>query len=188
MRVSPSGRWPSKARASMAPRGLTTFVRRYMGVLTLAVLAVAAAPAQAQTPPVEDGTNVGGDVGSTLELILPKAGGFATFKRAGSFTFSFNVKATTTETRAEFAIVDGDASSGSKLGHMSAGSKRLPDPLEARVGKSAFQPLDESFEPFSLSGPFTRKTSKVTLRQKVRSKPSGTYHKLVLITASSETP
>src|SRR4051812_28512379 len=138
------------------------------GVLTLAILALAAAPAMADTPPVEDGTNVGGHVDGSIELILPQANGFASFKRAGSFTFSFNVMATTTETGAEIAIVDGDESGGSKLGHMSAGAKRLPDPLEARVGSAAFQPLDESFDPFTLSGPFTRKTSKVTLRQKVR--------------------
>jgi hypothetical protein len=159
------------------------------GVLTLALLALTAVPAQAQTPPVNDGTNVGGDVTSSLELVLPQANGLASLKRAGTFTFSFNVLLTTTEPgRAQLDIVDGDASSGSKLGHMSAGSKRLPDPLEARVGNAAFQPLDETFEPFSLKGPFTRKTSKVTLRQKVRSKPSGSFHKLLLVTASSETP
>ena len=158
------------------------------GVLTLAILALMAAPAVAGTPPVEDGTAVGGVVDGSIELILPDTHGFASFKRAGSFTLSFNVMATTTETGAELSIVDGDSSSGSKLGHMSAGSKRLPDPLEARVGNAAFQPLDETFEPFSLKGPFTRKKSKVTLRQKVRSKPSGSYHKLLLATASSETP
>lgn len=158
------------------------------GVLTLAVLALMAAPAVADTPPVEDGTAVGGVVDGSIELILPDTNGFASFKRAGSFTLSFKVMATTTETGAELSIVDGDESRGSKLGHMSAGSKRLPDPLEARVGNAAFQPLDETFEPFSLKGPFTRKTSKVTLRQKVRSKPSGSFHKLLLVTASSETP
>jgi hypothetical protein len=158
------------------------------GVLTLAVLALAAAPAVAQTPPVEDGTNVGGHVDGSLELVLPQASGFATFKRAGSFTFSFNVMTTTTETSAELELVDGDATSGSKLGHMSSGGKRLPDPLEARVGHAAFQPLDETLDPFHLAGPMSRKTSKITLRQKVRSKPKGTFHKVVLVSASSETP
>jgi hypothetical protein len=158
------------------------------GVLTLAVLALAAGPAMADTPPVEDGTNVGGVVDGSLELILPQASGLSSFKRAGSFTFSFNVMTTTTETSAQLDLVDGDTTSGSKLGHMSAGSKRLPDPLEARVGNAAFQPLDESLDPFHLAGPMSRKTSKVTLRQKVRTKPKGTYRKVVLVTASSETP
>jgi hypothetical protein len=158
------------------------------GVLTLAILALAAVPAQAQTPPVEGGTGVDGHVDSTLELILPQASGFSSFKRAGSFTFSFNVLTTATERSVQLSIVDGDAASGSAVGHMSAGSKRLPDPLEARVGNTAFQPLDESLDPFNLSGPLTRKASKVTLRQKVRSKPKGAYRKTLLVTASSETP
>jgi hypothetical protein len=158
------------------------------GVLTLAILAFAAVPAVAQTAPVEDGTSVGGKVDGSLELVLPQTNGFATFKRAGTFTYSFNVMTTTTETSAELAIVDGEATSGSKLGHMSSGSKRLPDPLEARVGNVAFQPLDQSLDPFSLAGPMSRKTSKITLRQKVRSKPKGTYRAVLLVSASSETP
>src|SRR3954471_6899738 len=103
------------------------------GVLTFALLALGALPAQAQTPPVDGGTEVGGHVDGSLELILPQTNGFASFKRAGTFTFSFTVMTTTTETAAQLDIVDGDVTSGSKLGHMSAGSKRLPDPLEARV-------------------------------------------------------
>jgi hypothetical protein len=159
------------------------------GVLTLAVLALAAVPAaQAQTPPVNDGTSVGGHVDGSLELILPQSTAFSSFKRAGSFTYSFNVMTTTTETAAQIDIVDGDATSGSKLGHMTAGSKRLPDPLEAKVVKGAFQPLDESLDPFGLAGPMARKTSKITLRQKVRSKPKGAYHMTMLVTAMSETP
>jgi hypothetical protein len=158
------------------------------GVLTLAIAALAAAPAMADTPPIEDGTNVGGEAPSVVELILPQTSGFASFKRAGTFTLSFNVMMTTTEKAGQLDVVDGDTASGSKLGHMASGSKRLPDPLEARIGKAAFQPLDESLDPFHAAGPFTRKASKVTLRQKVRSKPSGTYRKVLLITASSETP
>ena len=158
------------------------------GVLTLAIFALVAVPAGAQTAPVEDGTNVGGRVDGSLELILPQTNGLATFKRAGTFTYSFNVMTTTTETAAQLAIVDGQATSGSKLGHLSSGSKRLPDPLEARVGNVAFQPLDESLDPFHLKGPMSRKTSKITLRQKVRSKPKGTYRAVLLVSASSETP
>jgi hypothetical protein len=159
------------------------------GVLTIALFALVAVPAaHAQTPPIQDGTNVGGHVDGSLELILPQAHGFSSFKRAGTFTFSFRVMTTTTETSAQLDIVDGDARSGSKLGHMASGSKRLPDPLEARVVKGAFQPLDEALEPFTLAGPMSRKTSKITLRQKVRSKPKGSYRKTMLVTAMSETP
>jgi hypothetical protein len=159
-------------------------------LLTLALLAIAAVPAQAQTPPVEGGTNVGGQVNSYLELIITQPNGFSTFKRAGSFTLPFNVQTTTTESVIQLSIADGDAASGSRLGHMSAGSRRLPDPLEARVGNAAFQPLDEAADPLlgRFAGPKSRLKSKVTLRQKVRSKPSGTYRKVLLVTASSETP
>jgi hypothetical protein len=139
-------------------------------------------------PPVEDGTNVGGHVDGSLELILPQTNGLSTFKRAGTFTYSFNVMTTTTETAAQLSIVDGNRTSGSKLGRMSSGSKSLPDPLEARVGNVAFQPLDASLDPFALAGPMSRKTSKITLRQKVRSKPKGTYRAFLLVTESSETP
>jgi hypothetical protein len=161
------------------------------GVLTLAVLAVAAVPAKAQTPdPVEGGTNVGGNVDSYLELIVNQPSGFSKFKKSGTYQLSFNVLATGTENLTQLSVADGDAASGSKLGHMSAGAKRLPDALEARVGSAAFQPLDESIDPLLArwAQPITRKTSKVTLRQKVRGKPSGTYRKLLLMTASSETP
>jgi hypothetical protein len=158
------------------------------GVLTIALFALAAVPATAQTPPVEGGTDIGGHVDGSLELILPQSGGFTSFKRAGSFTFSFTVMTTTTENAAQLDVVDGDATSGSKLGHMASGSKRLPDPLEVRVVKGAFQPLDEALDPFNIAGPMARKTSKITVRQKVRSKPKGTYHKTLLFTAMSETP
>src|SRR3954452_10268543 len=114
------------------------------GVLTLAIVALAAAPAVAETPPIEGGTNVGGHVDGSLELILPQTNGFASFKRAGTFTFSFNVMTTTTETAAQLDINGRDATSGSKLGHMASGPKRLPGPLEARIVKGAFQPLDAS--------------------------------------------
>ncbi len=162
------------------------------GILTLAVLAVAAVPAHAQTPPdpVNDGTQVGGQVDSYLELILTQPSGFATFKKSGSYSLSFNATATGTENMSQISIADGDAASGSKLGHMSSGSKALKDPLEARVGSAAFQPLDDSIDPLLArwAKPITRQSSKITLRQKIRGKASGTYRKLMLVTLSSETP
>ncbi len=160
------------------------------GVLALAVLAVAAAPATAQTQPVDDGTTVGGQVPSSLELILTPRSGFSKFKRAGAFTLKFHTMVTTTENVAVLSLADGDAASGSKLGHLSAGAKRLPDALEARAGRSAFQPLDKALDALLMhwSGPITRKAATVTLRQKVRTKSSATYRKTLLVTASSETP
>jgi hypothetical protein len=160
-------------------------------VLTLALLTVLAVPAaRAQTPPVDDGTNVGGQVNSSLELILTQPSGFSTFKKSGTFSLTFNAQVIGTEETTQLSVVDGDVTSGSKLGHLSSGAKRLPDPLEARVGNAAFQPLDESIDPLLArwTRPVTREPAKVTLRQRVKGKPSGTYHKTLLVTLSSETP
>jgi hypothetical protein len=166
--------------------------RRYLvgGVLTLALLTVAVPMARAQTEPVEGGTPVGGDVSSTLELILTQPSGFSTFKKSGTFSLSFNALAIGTEATTQLSLADGDATSGSRLGHLASGSKRLPDPLQARVGNAAFQPLDESIDPLLTrwTRPVTREPAKITLRQQVKGKPSGTYHKTLLVTLSSETP
>ena len=66
----------------------------------------------------------------------------------------------------------------------------MPLPLEAKVGSAAFQPLDVSVDPLlkKWSDVGTRQPAKVTLRQKVKSKASGNYRKLILVTLSSETP
>jgi hypothetical protein len=74
---------------------------------------------------------------------------------------------------------------------MAAGSKRLKDPLEARVGSSAFQPLDASVDPLLMSWHrvLAHRSTKVTLRQKVSGKPSkSAYRKVLWATLSSEMP
>ena len=60
---------------------------------------------------------------------------------------SFDAQVTATDEPTLLTLADGDATSGSKLGHISVGSKRLPAPLEATVGKAAFQPLDGTVDP-----------------------------------------
>jgi hypothetical protein len=163
------------------------------GVLVLALAgaaALAVAPACAQAPPVDNGTSVGGRVESTLELILKQPAGLATFKKAGIYTVSFRALATGTERLTQLGLADGDVASGAGLGHLSSGSKRLPDPLQARVGAAAFQPLDRAVDPLLMdwTGPIARKPATITLRQRVRAGSSATYHKVVLVTLSSETP
>jgi hypothetical protein len=161
-----------------------------ISLLTLAVLAVAAPAASAQTAPVDGGTQVGGSVESSLELILTQPSGFSTFKKSGTQQLSFSTLATGTENLAQLSVADGDATSGSKLGHVACGTKRLPDSLEARVGSAAFQPLDGSVDPLLArwAKPVTRQEAKVSLRQKVRGKVAGTCRKVLLVTLSSETP
>jgi hypothetical protein len=156
------------------------------------MLAVGAVPALAQAPPapVDGGTNVGGSVDSSLELILPQATGLSTFKKATTYKLSFTAMATASDDATQLSIADGDATSGSKLGYMTSGSKKLKDPLQARVGSAAFQPLSASVDPLltSWSGPMARKPVTINLSQKIRGKAKGTYRKLVLVTLSSETP
>jgi hypothetical protein len=153
--------------------------------------AVAAPAAWAQTPPIEGGTMVGGTAPSFLELTLsqPKAG-LSSFPRARTYTTSFDALVTTTDETALLTVADGDVTSGPKLGRMASGSKRLPQPLEARVGRSAFQSLAQSVDPLLArwSEPSTRSKATVQLRQKVTAKASGSYRKLVLVTLSTETP
>jgi hypothetical protein len=71
-----------------------------------------------------------------------------------------------------------------------SGSHRMPLPLEATVGKAAFQGLNASIDPLLVTydDAVTRKAATVKLRQKVRAKATGTYHKILLVTASSQTP
>jgi hypothetical protein len=165
-------------------------------ILAGTVLAALAAPAaMAQTPPdpVSGGTNVGGSVNSFLELILTQpAKGFAAFSKTKTYEMSFNATAISTDSPTLLTLADGDATSGSKLGHISVGSKRLPEPLQAAVGKTAFQPLDDSVDP--LLTKWTDVTGRtnglvtIKVRQKVKGKFTGTYRKVLLPTLSTETP
>jgi hypothetical protein len=161
-------------------------------ILVASAIAAMAAPsaAVAQTPPISGGTEVGGVAPSFLELILTQpAKGFASFAKTKSYSMSFNVAATATDSPTQLSIVDGDETRGKKLGHISVGHKRLPSPLEAKV-KGAYQPLDDSVDPLlaSWSDVMTRSEKKIRLRQKVKGKAKGNYHKLVLVTLSTETP
>jgi hypothetical protein len=161
------------------------------GTALAALIAAPVAMAQDQTPPVDGTTGVGGSVPSFLELILNQPSkGFASFAKTKSYSMSFNAQVTTTDSGTVLTLADGDATSGSKLGHISIGSKRLPSPLEATVGKAAFQGLDSSVDPLLTrwNQQVTRKQTTVKLRQKVKGKATGNYRKLVLVTLSTETP
>ena len=163
-------------------------------MLAGAVIAALAAPtaAMAQTPdPVSGGTNVGGSVPSFLELILTQPSkGFAAFSKTKSYEMSFDAQVTATDAPTLLTLADGDATSGSKLGHISVGSKRLAAPLEAAVGRSPFQPLDNAVDPLlaKWTESATRLKSTVKLRQKVTGKATGNYRKVLLVTLSTETP
>jgi hypothetical protein len=154
--------------------------------ILIAVLFVLAVPgvAQAQT------TGVGGDVNSQLGLSFDQPKAFAAFTKAKTYSTSLNVRVTATDGPMQLSLADGDATSGSKRGHLAVGSKRLPAPLEATVGSAAFQPLDASVDPLlkRWADFGSNVAATIKLRQKVDSETSGSYRKLVLVTLSSETP
>jgi hypothetical protein len=162
-------------------------------ILAATALSAVAVPgtAMAQTDPISGGTVIGGLAPSFLELILTQpATSLTTFTKAKTYSANFNVGATTTDETAVLTIADGEVASGSKIGHLTSGSKALPLALEARVGKAAFQPLDSAVGPLLTrwNGPATRAAAVVNLRQKVTRKAAGSYRKVVLVTLSSETP
>ena len=127
---------------------------------------------------------------SSLELILSQPSGLSTFKKSGTYALSVKAMATTSVPRRSSAWPTGTPPTAPSSAYMTSGSKRLKDPLQARVGSAAFQPLSASLDPLlsSWSGPFSRKPVTVDLRQTIRGTAKGTYHKLVLVTLSSETP
>lgn len=168
------------------------------GAVFAALVAAPAARAQTIPDPVDGGTVVGGTVNSTLELILSQpasvasnAKGLSSFPKAKTYTLSFDAKVIATDAPTLLTLADGDVTSGSKLGHLASGSKKLPLPLEARVGTAAFQPLNAPVDPLLKAWPQLiqpRTDALVNLRQKVTRKVSGTYRKVILVTLSPETP
>jgi len=167
-------------------------------ILAATALGAAAMPASAlaqdpaPTPePISGGTQIGGLAPSYLELVLSQpATAFTTFTKAKTYSASVDASVIITDDTANLSIADGEVAKGSKLGHFTSGSKKLPLALEARIGKSAFQPLDSTVDPFltKVSGPATRAKSTINLRQQVKSKASGSYRMVVLVTLSTETP
>ena len=156
-----------------------------------ALSAVAAPAALAQTPPISGGTEVGGSVPSFLELIISQPSAtLASFSKPKTYSSSFDVAVTTTDDGTQLSLADGDVTSGKKLGHLASGHKSLPLPLEARVGKAAFQPLDQSVDPLLTrwNDVVNHAKATVNLRQKVQGKASGSYRKVLLVTLSTDTP
>ena len=153
-----------------------------IGAAAIAALAAPSA-AVAQVP-------VGGPVFSSLELTLTQPKGFSAFTKAKTYEMSIDAHVTATDSPTLLSIADGDPTSGSKRGRISVGAKPLPAPLEAAVGKAAFQSLDSPVEPLLTrwSDAIARAEATIKLRQKVTAKSTGTYRKLVLVTVSTQTP
>jgi hypothetical protein len=147
---------------------------------------LAAAPAAAQT-------DVGGTVPSMLDLSLDEPSGFASFPAGpGEHELAIRTRVTTTTNRALLSVVDGEETSGRRLGHLASGGSVLDQPLEARVGSEAFQPLDGTMDPLlaEFSRPVAGDRTTIRLRQRINAgeRPRGTYTKTLLITLSSTAP
>jgi hypothetical protein len=155
-------------------------------VFTAAAITALAVPASAsaQVP-------VGGNVPNGIELILtPPTKQFATFSRARTYEMSFETQVVGTVAPLRLSVADGDDVSASARGRISVGSRRLPEPLEATVGRSAFQPLDSAVDPLLArwSDVVARAPATVKLRQKVTSRTRGNYRKRILVTLSTDAP
>jgi hypothetical protein len=161
-------------------------------ILAVTALSAVAAPAAlAQTPPISGGTEIGGSVPSFLELIISQPSAtLSSFKKAKTYSSSFDVQITATDEGTVLSLADGDVATGKKMGHLASGKKSLPLPLEARAGKGAFQSLNQTVDPLLTrwSDAATRSKATVNLRQKVKGKASGSYRKVLLVTAMPDTP
>jgi hypothetical protein len=154
--------------------------------VAVAGLLLTALPAAAQT-------DVGGNVPSQLQLSLDEPHGFATFPAGpGEHELAIRIRATSTTTRAMVSVVDGDLTSGRRLGHLASRASVLKEPLEARVGSTAFQPLDATIDPLlaEFQRPLANERVTIRLRQRIRDgeRPRGTYTKTLLITLSANGP
>ena len=155
-------------------------------VVAIAGLLLTALPAAAQT-------DVGGNVPSQLDLWLDEPHGFASFPAGpGEHELTIRTRVTSTSTRAVVSVVDGDLTGGSRLGRLASRASVLKEPLEARVGSAAFQPLDATIDPLlaEFQRPLANERVTIRLRQKIRAgeRPRGTYTKTLLITLSANAP
>lgn len=137
-----------------------------MRSLVVAALALAITPAVAQA----QDTDVGGNVPSVLELTL---GDVRLGRLPASGDLTTRVRVTSTTNRTALSAVDED------LGR---------SPFEARVGSSAFQPLDLSIDP--LLAVFRRPVAneRATIRLRRRSGARVPSSTTVLITVSPDGP
>jgi len=134
--------------------------------LFVTVLALAALPAVAQA----QDTDVGGNVPSTLELTLTDVS-LGRLPAQGDLTA--RVRVTSTTNRTALSAVDED------LGR---------SPLEARIGSTAFQPLDLSIDP--LLAVFRRPVANARATVRLRRRPGARVPSstTVLITVSPDGP
>lgn len=154
-----------------------------------AMAGLGAAAATAQEP----GTEVGGSVPSYLELGIDAPSGLSAFPaRTGVSQATIGATITATDAPVQLSIADGDTDSAARRGRLAAGVRVLGDPLQATVGSSNFQPLDQPLGPLLMrwSDVLAGRRTVIRLRQRATAAAlrAGPYTKTVLVTASTQTP
>jgi hypothetical protein len=134
-------------------------------------------------------------VPSFLELsVTQPTDGFASFpsrKAEHAYLLAIAAQVTATEAPVLMTMGDGDAPDGSHHGRLIRGSSALPAPLQASVGTTAFASLDATADPLIAQWvtPITRAPAPIRLRQQVGEGAAlSGFHKLLLITVSTESP
>ena len=115
----------------------------------------------------------------------------ATFPKAKTYTDELRRAVTATDEPTLLTLADGEATTGSKLGHMASGSQAAAAAARGArrpvgVPAAGRQSVDPLLTKWNDAG--TRKKTTIKLRQKVKGKATGSYRKLVLVTLSTETP
>lgn len=164
-------------------------MRRGLLSLTLLISTVPAPAALAQDD-LGNGTQIGGDVQSTLALSLDT--GFAPLGQSSVATAQIGAQVTATDAPTYLRVEDGDTTSSRKRGHLASGAKRLAAPLEATASSAAFQSLGSPLAPLlrSWNDAIASKPVTIKLRQRFTRAEArrGGYTKTVLVTLSAETP
>lgn len=157
-----------------------------------AVAAAVLLPLVAAPSALAQDTDIGGSVDSLLRLGLDDdVSGFETFDGPGEYDLLIRASVTSTANHATLSIADGDIASGNRLGRMAGGGSLLDEPLEARVGSAAFEPLDAAVDPILAAfGPVSNERVNIRLLQRIRGgeRARGTYEKTLLITLSANAP
>lgn len=167
----------------MSPRRATAAVACALCCIT----AAAPGPAHAQDP----GTAVGGSVPSYLSLGFDVPSPLPAFpSRRGVWQATITATITASDDGAQLSAADGDAQSAPRLGHLVAGGRVLPDPLEVAAGTGAYSPLDQPFGPLLMqfSDALAARRTPIRLRQRLRAATALPFTKTLLITASTQTP
>jgi hypothetical protein len=144
--------------------------------------------------PIASAQTTGGDPPTFLQLTLVQPNGFGSFPvHPNPRTYLLDVSAQVTATNSPIVMTigDGSAASGPSHGHLVSGSTVLPSPLQVSIGKTGFKSMDGSSDPVlqEWQEPIAHAPTAIHLRQQIVATDHHTgFHKLLLVTVSTESP